>query len=53
MASLAGSALTQTGDNIKTGLNTTEWEGADWSHLAQDMDWKWSLMITVLNCWVL
>jgi len=37
MAGLAGSALTYTGDNIKTDLNENEWEGAHWSQLAQDI----------------
>jgi hypothetical protein len=27
-------------------------EGVDWIHLAQDRDWWWALVNTVMNIWV-
>jgi len=36
-------------DNIRMGLRKTEWEGVDWTHLAQDRD-QWRAPVnTVMN----
>jgi len=33
-------------------LRETEWESADWMHLAQDRDQLQGLVNTVMNLWV-
>jgi hypothetical protein len=34
-------------------LGEIGWEGVEWIHLAQDRDWWWVLVNTVMNPWVL
>jgi hypothetical protein len=36
-------------DNIKMHLRETGIGGVDWSHLAQDKDWWWALVNTIMN----
>jgi len=39
-------------DNIRMDVRETEWNGADWKHLAGDRNhWK-ALMSTVMNFWL-
>jgi hypothetical protein len=40
-------------DNIKTDLTETGFEGVDWIHLAQDMNWLRVLVNTVMTLRVL
>jgi hypothetical protein len=41
------------GDGVKMEFRETDWEGVDWSHLAQDRD-RWRAVVnTVMNPWVL
>jgi hypothetical protein len=30
-------------------LREIGWEGVDWMHVAQDRDWWWALVNTVMN----
>jgi hypothetical protein len=36
-------------DGIKMDLTEIGWEGVEWIHLAQDRDWWWALVNTVMN----
>jgi hypothetical protein len=36
-------------EDIKMDLKETGYGGVDWIHLAQDRDWRWALVNTVMN----
>jgi hypothetical protein len=36
-------------DDIRMHLWEIEWESVDWMHLAQDRDYWWALVNTVMN----
>jgi hypothetical protein len=36
-------------NNIKTDLREIEWEGLNWTHLAQVRDQWWAVVNTVMN----
>jgi hypothetical protein len=36
-------------DGIKMDLRKIGWKGVDWIHLAQDRDWCWALVNTVME----
>jgi hypothetical protein len=49
MIALAGIPRCRLEDNIRVDHGEIGWEGVDWLHLAQDMDWWWTLVNTVMN----
>lgn len=38
-------------DNIKMNVTKTEWEGVDWTDLAQESNWWWDPVYTEMNLW--
>jgi hypothetical protein len=40
-------------DGIRMDLREIGWGSVDWIQLAQDRDWWWALVNTVMNLWVL
>jgi hypothetical protein len=39
-------------DNITMDLREIRFGVVDWIHLAQDRDWWWAVVNTVMNLWV-
>jgi len=39
-------------DNIERNLQEVEWNGLEWTNLAQDRDWRRAIVAAVMNLWV-
>jgi hypothetical protein len=37
---------------LKIGLREIGWGNMDWIHVAQDRDWRWALVNTIIHLWV-